>query len=250
MLNPAGEFASTFARHRARRKSHMSYLSDWETVIHKYGAVTQTTGTSATVNRSDTKLPDPSTSTAVKRHTQHQSATAYRAIYKLQDLATGRAVEQRSTPSARKSQYKHTPNSHPPPFVVLVVSNKSQARAVSNAQTGCPSLSPPSFVGREGGTCNTAHCILPPSTAFEGSLQGVCALAPVAGRLTSVTYHGQTVPKYEPHREVSTEKTNKRGSISKSNQFRSLISACHSFTVALNSLQLLLCCISSHRLCV
>ena len=142
MLNPAGEFASTFARHRARRKSHMSYLSDWETVIHKYGAVTQTTGTFATVNRSDTKLPDPSTSTAVKRHTQHQSATAYRAIYKLQDLATGRAVEQRSTPSARNSQNKHTPNSHQPPFVVLVASNKSQASCKQCANRLPISLAP------------------------------------------------------------------------------------------------------------
>ena len=119
MLNPAGEFASTFAMHRARRKVHMSYLSDWETVIHGYGAATQTTGTFATVNRGDTKLPDPTTGTAVKRHAQHQSATVYRAIYKLQDLATGRAVEQRSTPSARKSQYKHTPNFTPtPPLLV------------------------------------------------------------------------------------------------------------------------------------
>ena len=148
-------------------------------------------------------------------------------------------MEQRSTPFARKSQYKHTPNLHPPPVVVLVVSNKSQARAVSNAQTGCPSLSPPSFVGRERGTCNTAHCILPPSTAFERSLQGVCALAPVAGRLTSVTYHGQTVPKYEPHREVSAEKTNKRGkyfeieSVSKSHICMSLFHCCtEQFTAA------------------
>ena len=171
-------------------------------------------------------------------------------IYKLQDLATGRAVEQRSTPSARKSQYKHTPNSHPPPVVVLVVSNKSQARAVSNAQTGCPSLSPPSLVGRERGTCNTAHCILPPSTAFERSLQGVYALAPVAGRLTSVTYHGPTVQSTSLIEKSRRKKQTNGESISKSNQFRSLISACHSFTVALNSLQLLLCCISSHHSCV
>ena len=68
----------------------------------------QTTGTFATVNRSETKLPEPTTSTAVKRHPQHQSATVYRAICILQDLATGRAVEQRSTPSARRSQNKPT----------------------------------------------------------------------------------------------------------------------------------------------
>ena len=192
MLNPAGEFASTFARHRARRKSHMSYLSDWETVIHRYGAVTQTTGTFATVNRSDTKLPDPSTSTAVKRHTQ---INLLQHTERYINYRTSRPAEQWSNAQhlLHASHNINTPNSHPPPVVVLVVSNKSQARAVSNAQTGCPSLSPPSFVGREGGTCNTAHCILPPSTAFERSLQGVCALAPVAGRLTSVTYHGQTV---------------------------------------------------------
>ena len=204
MLHPAVEFAFTFATHRVRRKSHTSYLADRETVIHRYDAVSQTTGTFATVNRSDTQLPDPTTGTAGKRHARHQSATVNRVINKLQDLATGRAVEQRSTPSARNSQINtHQIHTNPPSLFSLLPTNRN--RAVSTSHTSCPSLSPPSCVGMEGGNLYTAHYILPPSTAFEISLQGVCALAPVAGRLTSVTYHGQAVPKYEPHREVSAQ---------------------------------------------